>query len=153
LGYEHIISDFKSKDIRYILSREKNTSFKVIDINNFKKFFDIKCVLRRKPSGSSPVSKTKLEQVIFYLKRNFNAFSVNDTSSKKLLFKSNSNGLLGTYFRLENEKYFISKEKFEGFFRVTRTSKTNNLNVIFEIHLINYNLKDDMKSFLEDLSV
>lgn len=153
LGYEHIIADLKSKDIRYIMSREKNADFKIIHINNFKFFFDIKCILRNKKSGSHPVSKKNINSVSNYVIKNYDASNINIVDSKKFLFKSKFSGLLGSYFRLENEKYFISKEKIDGFFIVRKTGKTNNPNIIFKVQLINSHLNDDIKLFLKDLSV
>ena len=152
LGYGHIISDFKSKNIKYIMSKPRNQNFKIIHINNFKSFYDIKCILRTKKSGSSPVSKKCEDEVSNYLIKNFNAISINYTD-KKFLFKSSIPNLLGKYFRVNEEQYFIAKEKFNDFFRVNKTSKTNNPNVIFEIQLINNNINDNMKLFLKDLSI
>lgn len=152
IGYGHIISDFKSKSIRYIITRTKFSNFKIIHINNFKNFFDIKCILRNKKSGSSPISKNNIDGVSDYVLKKFNASSINIVDPKKFLFKSETKNLLGHYFNIENDQYFISKQKYNNFFRVNRTSKTNNPNVIFEIQLISHDKNDDIKLFLDDLN-
>ena len=153
IGYGHIISDFKTKYISYIITRTKTSNFKIIHINNFKFFFNFKCILRNKKSGSSPVSKQCIDKVSDYVIKNFNASNINITDSKKFLFKSEASGLLGSYFYVDNQQYFIAKQKLNDSFRVNKTSKTNNPNVIFEIQLSNHNLNDDVKLFLRDLSI
>lgn len=153
IGYGHIISDFKSKDISYIITRTKTSNFQIIHINNFKNFFNIRCILRNKRSGSSPVSKQCIDRVSDYVIKNFNALNINITDPKKFLFKSEARGLLGRYFNVDNQQYFIAKQKLNDSFRVNKTSKTNNPNVIFEIQFSNDNLNDDVKLFLRDLSI
>lgn len=153
-SYGHINSDLEFKCIKYIITRarEKTSKFKIIHRDNFKNFFDIKCILRRKKSGSSPISKKNLDKVRNYVTENFNASIKNHEDTKNFLFQSEKSDLLGHYFNIDNEQYFISKKKYNNYFRVNRTSKTNNPNIIFDIQLINHIIDDDMKLLKNDLS-
>ena len=147
-----------------IKNRKKNLEATVEEMRNFafvyiEKYAPSKQQLRTYllkkylKSGAATVSKKNINSVSNYVIKNYDASNINVVDSKKFLFKSKFSGLLGRYFRLENEKYFISKEKFDGFFIVRKTGKTNNPNIIFKVQLINSHLNDDMKLFLNDLSV
>ena len=71
---------------------------------------------------------------------------------KKFLFKSKHSNLHGHYLDINEDRYFVAKNKIDGYFRVNKTSKTNNPNVIFALNLINITNNDDRDSFLSDLN-
>ena len=65
--------------------------------------------------------------------------------------KSQAKNLPGKYFLLDDDKYFISKKKYGDFYRITKTSKTNNPNVIFVISMKDKNKKDNIDLLKKDL--
>ena len=152
-GFGHIISDLRSKGIRYIITRKKNSDFKIICIDKLKSFFQIQGYLRRKKSGTTSVSEKDLHQVEKFLINKFDAFDICFTDTKKFLFKSKHSSLLGHYLDINEDRYFVAKNKIDGYFRLNKTSKTNNPNVIFALNLVNITNNDDRDSFLSDLNI
>lgn len=128
-----------------------NKTFKIIHYKQFSNFFSAKAIYRKKKSGSSPVSNKSFNKLKKYIKDKFDSKDVKFAKKKKLLFKSQINNLFGKYFLLDDDKYFIAKKKYDDFYRITKTGKTNNPNVIFVISMKEENKKDNIDLFKKDL--
>ena len=57
----------------------------------------------------------------------------------------------GNKFLVDGEEYFVSKMKYKGFYRITKTSKTDSETVLFEISMKDENKKDNIDLFKKDL--
>ena len=148
--YDCIKKFLEEKNNRYIACKIKET-FKIIHYKKFSDFFSVKAIYRKKKSGSSPVSNKSRIDLTKYVKDEFNALNVKFTGNKKFFFKSQTKNLLGKYFLLGDNKYFISRKKDDGLYRITKTSKTNNPNVIFVISMKDKNKKDNIDLLKKDL--
>ena len=124
---------------------------KLFIIKNLVIFFLLRRFIEKKKSGSSPVSSKSIIDLKKYVKDEFNAVDVKFIKNKKFFFKSQAKNLLGKYFLLDDDKYFISKKKYGDLYRITKTSKTNNPNVIFVISMKDKNKKDNIDLLKKDL--
>ena len=148
--YDCIKNFLEEKNNRYIACKIKET-IKIIHYKKFSDFFSAKAIYRKKKSGSSPVSSKSIIDLKKYVKDEFNAVDVKFIKNKKFFFKSQAKNLLGKYFLLDDDKYFISKKKYGDLYRITKTSKTNNPNVIFVISMKDKNKKDNIDLLKKDL--
>lgn len=148
--YDCIKNFLEEKNNRYIACKIKET-IKIIHYKKFSDFFSAKAIYRKKKSGSSPVSSKSIIDLKKYVKDEFNAVDVKFIKNKKFFFKSQAKNLPGTYFFLDDDKYFISKKKYGDLYRITKTSKTNNPNVIFVISMKDKNKKDNIDLLKKDL--
>ena len=128
-----------------------NKTFKIIHYNQINNFFSAKAIYRKKKSGSSSVPKKSFNKLEKYVKDKFDSKDIKFTKKKKFLFKSQINNLFGKYFFLDGDKYFVAKKKNNDFYRITKTSKTDNPNVIFVISMKDENKKDNIDLFKKDL--
>ena len=124
---------------------------KLFIIKNLVIFFLLRRFIEKKKSGSSPVSSKSIIDLKKYVKDEFNAVDVKFIKNKKFFFKRKAKNLLGKYFLLDDDKYFISKKKYGDLYRITKTSKTNNPNVIFVISMKDKNKKDNIDLLKKDL--
>ena len=147
--YDCIKNFLEEKNNRYIACKIKDT-IKIIYYKRFSDFFSAKAIYRKKPSGSSSIPKKSINNLEQYVKNQFNAADI-EIKNKKFYFKSQLSNLLGQYFFINDDKYFISKKKYDDLYRITKTSKTNNPNVIFVISMKDKNKKDNIDLLKKDL--
>lgn len=148
---EHIFEDLKFKNVKFLLCKTYENRFKIINIKNLNQFFNIEGTIRKKKSGSRPVSLKSKDIVREYIKIKFDSYE--EKYEKTLLFKSDLNTILKKRFIIEGREYLISRDKIENYYQVKKLSKTNNLTVIFSLKLLNNSFQDDAQDFLNNLNL
>jgi hypothetical protein len=125
---------------------------KIIPSDSIEKYFNVEAVMRFKKSGTKNIPQKEIEQVIEIVSNYFNILPDYEYKDNKLLIKNlkiynqvnleklkKNNKLL--YFN--DGEFYLSKKN--NYFVIKKTSTTNNLNVIFNLQLIdninnNFNL-------------
>ena len=148
--YKCIDGFLEYRNDRYIACKINN-NFKIIHYKQFRNFFPVRAKYRNKQSGSSNPAKKSFNILVKYVKDNFDSKDIKFTKDEKFLFKSQINNLFGNKFLIDGDKYFISKKKYNDFYRITKTSKTDSETVLFEISMKNQNKKDNINLFKKDL--
>ena len=134
VSFGYIKRNFREKGIEFVISRDKNDNFVVIPTERLDKFFDVKCVLRRKKSGSRKLpdkyfedfEKSVMSSSDVQILREDNRYFV---VSKEPISKGNRYIQSIGY---PNIKYFLS-QKSENTYEVRVLSNTNNINIIFSL--------------------
>jgi len=147
--YKCIGGFLEYKNDKYIACKI-NKTFKIIYYKQFSNFFPAKAKYRNKKSGANNPPKKSLDILKKYIKDKFDSKDIK-FKDKKFLFKSQINNLFGKKFLIDGEEYFVSKIKYKGFYRITKTSKTDSETVLFEISMKDENKKDNIDLFKKDL--
>lgn len=154
-----IIENMKNKNVKYLITIDKNNKKRIIPINDFQYFFNAITKFRTKKSGSRNLSKKfiidfkeKFEEA--FPNQKFELITrgkkiyvmVNETLNEKQKHIS-SNELPGI------SQYYLS-DKGSNYYEVRITGNTDNANIIFEI-----NVKDDIEfdgynidTFIDDIN-
>lgn len=134
LMFNWIREHYCSKGVKFfIVSKQINSNFKLIRVDELNKYFTFSCTIRRKKSGSRDVSKSKRKEAIINLIRHLNKFEnkiLNQKIEGKSTIISTSKQVLDKYFC--NRNYFLSKLN-NNEYKIKQLSSTNNLSVIFSI--------------------
>lgn len=125
-----IIQTYKEKGARLFITND----FRIIDIDDFSRYFNVSAKYRIKRSGSSSIGKSRLSVISAYLKNNFRSISSIKTEGDKL-FVTSSVDLHNTRFVYGEYEYMISDRGSK--YEVRKLSNTYNANVIFSIDLKN----------------
>lgn len=132
---ELIKRDYKNKNIRFIICNKMN----ILSIDDLEKYFDIRCIYRKKRSGSNSPSKLHHPAICEYLK---NELLVSEmTFIKNKIYLPLNSDLKGKRFSVGENQYILSDKK--ELLEVRVLSKTNNSNVIFQLKN-----KENQESFL-----
>lgn len=155
LKFDCIDDYLQENNIQFIITHTKSGKVKIIHRLNFKKYFKIECIYRKKKSGSSDY-KYNEDLKSFLLKHFSNLKTVTIEKKKtKLQFIS------GVVFQNKNKRYFdINSNKAylspiendKNSFYLKKLSTTNNPTIIFQIEYIE-SAKDDsglLKSVLKN---
>ena len=131
-----IASNMENKNVKFIISIDSSNNKKIIPLNEFDAFFNIKTILRRKKSGSQSIPKRFYDDFKRQIENRFTKYKIfsennklfisipEDLSKKECYIESN---LLN-----DGKKYFLS-QKDKNIYEVKLTSATNNPNIIFEL--------------------
>lgn len=143
IAFGWIISNMKNKNVEFIISIDSNNKKRIIPVEQFNEFFNVKTILRRKKSGSTPLPKRYYEDFIYKISKKFKENEYSLFESENRLYIETKLRLLRDDLYIESEflndkKYYLS-EKEEGIYEVKLTSSTNNPNVIFELSAKNIN--------------
>ena len=122
-----IIQIYKEKGARLFITND----FRIVDIDDFSKYFNVSAKYRIKRSGSSSVGKSRLSAISTYIKDNYNISSVIADDDK--LFVTSSVNLHDERFIYGGYEYMISDRG--SSYEVRKLSNTYNANVIFSIAL------------------
>lgn len=122
-----IIQIYKEKGARLFITND----FRIVDIDDFSKYFNVSAKYRIKRSGSSSVGKSRLSAISTYIKDNYNISSVIADDDK--LFVTSSVNLHDERFIYGGYEYMISDRG--SSYEVRKLSNTYNANVIFSIDL------------------
>ena len=122
-----IIQIYKEKGARLFITND----FRIVDIDDFSKYFNVSAKYRIKRSGSSSVGKSRLSAISTYIKDNYNISSVIADDDK--LFVTSSVNLHDERFIYGGYEYMISDRG--SSYEVRKLSNTYNANVIFSIGL------------------
>ncbi len=137
VAYGFIVTNLKNKNVKFIMSVDNNGNKKIIPIDEFNKFFDVKTILRKKKSGSTRVSKLYYDDFKLQLDRKFDGikyslFVKDNRLYLELPLDLQKNDCYIDSARLDGKRYFLSK-KDNGIYEIKITSSTNNPNIIFEL--------------------
>lgn len=119
LGKEWVKYHYQKKNVSHFLL-ETNGVFQFITLEDFINNHNFYCSGRAKASGSQPCPKGKYAQV---------SSMIETTIINGRLF-SNDKNLFGTYFNLDNDKYFISKKN-NG--EIRKCSKIANFTILLHL--------------------
>lgn len=135
-----ITEHYKNKDSHFIITSTKLQGYKAIfPIGEIQSYFDISAVVRRKRSGTAHVPRSRIEESLRELESHLKSYGLEIAETKqlngKLLVKFNKEFVLKkseSYFGSELD-LFLSPHIIGESYYIKRTSKTNNLNVIFSL--------------------
>lgn len=138
---------YSKKNVKWFISE----GFILIPIDEFQNYFDIKAVYRVKRSGSSSVGKSKMNDIITYIKLSQVSASITDYKIEgDKLFVCSDKNIHNVRFVYNGYEYMFSKrdERYE----LRKLSNTFNANVIFSVSLKNKadKYKDAFISCLKD---
>ena len=156
LSYDYIEKFNKLRNYDYFLSKNFENHIKIINVKNFKRYFDVSAVLRPKPSGSRHIPKKDYEIVKIFIYEKFKLKVLQEKNKYYIKFlnddKKNIQKIKDRYFFIKNDKYFLSMDEDDtNRFYIKKCSKTNNLNIIFEIEFISNEKDDDLNNLLNNL--
>ena len=153
VSYNYLDKFNKIKKYNYFLSKNKNDEIKLVEVKNFKKYFDITPIIRRKKSGSSHLNIKDYKKVESYIlktigikiNKNHKGYflTIPDLQRNNFKQKRERSFVIG-----ENEFYLSPKENIHY---IKKCSKTNNPNIIFEIRFSNTKKDDDLNILLNSL--
>lgn len=127
--FSNIIKGFyEDKNAKYLITND----YLIIPMSKIGESFKIDAKYRIKRSGSSSVSKSRLELVIQYIKNNYITDEIY-SDGRKLYVKSNEE-LLNHKFLLNGNEYMFSER--DKVYEIRQLSNTFNANVIFSIKLL-----------------
>lgn len=133
-----ITEHYKRKDSYFVITSAKLNDYKaILPIEEIKNYFDVSAVIRRKRSGTAHVAQYRIESCIKELDKYIGKFGLEiseiTTQSQKTLVKFNKDVDLKKSERYFGNDLFLSpNSNGKGYYLKTR-SKTNNLNVIFNL--------------------
>lgn len=122
-----IIQIYKEKGARLFITND----FRIVDIDEFSKYFNVSAKYRIKRSGSGSVGKSRLSAISTYIKDHYNISSVMADGDK--LFVTSSVNLHNERFIYGGYEYMISDRG--SSYEVRKLSNTYNANVIFSIDI------------------
>lgn len=137
IAFGWIISNMKNKNVEFIMSVDNHNNTVIIPVEKFNEFFNVKTILRRKKSGSTPIPKIYYNDFKTNLEKNFIDYNpIIFTQGNRLYIKLNKElSKNECYIKsdlLENKKYYLSNTG-DNVYEVKLTSATNNPNIIFEL--------------------
>ncbi|MEG2232944.1 MAG: hypothetical protein RRY16_03165 [Bacilli bacterium] len=135
IAFGWIISNMKNKNVEFIMSVDSNNKERIIPIESFKEFFNVKTIFRRKKSGSSSLPQKYYEDFETVFNQRFKDYKLIIEKSKFYVELNKDLQKSECYIDSEilvNKKYFLSKKE-NNLYEVKLTSSTNNLNIIFEL--------------------
>lgn len=142
-----IINTYAKKGVRWFISED----YVLIPIDKFGEFFDVSATYRVKKSGSSPVGKTRVNEIVSVIKALDISTDITDynISNDKLFVESNTN-IDKVRFSYGGFDYMFSKRG--DVYELRKLSRTFNANVIFSVSLKNKTDKyqKEFVSYLKD---
>lgn len=137
IAFGWIISNMKNKNVEFIMSVDNHNNNVIIPVEKFNDFFNVKTILRRKKSGSTPIPKIYYNDFKTNLERNFIDYNpIIFIQGNRLYIKLNKElSKNECYIKsdlLENKRYYLSNTG-DNVYEVKLTSATNNPNIIFEL--------------------
>lgn len=137
IAFGWIISNMKNKNVEFIMSVDNHNNNVIIPVEKFNEFFNVKTILRRKKSGSTPIPKIYYNDFKTNLEKNFIDYNpIIFIQGNRLYIKLNKelskNECYINSDLLENKRYYLSNTG-DNVYEVKLTSATNNPNIIFEL--------------------
>lgn len=137
IAFGWIVSNMKNKNVEFIMSVDNHNNNVIIPVEKFNEFFNVKTILRRKKSGSTPIPKIYYDDFKTNLEKEFIDYSpIIFIQSNHLYIKLNKElSKNECYIKsdlLENKSYYLSNTE-DNVYEVKLTSATNNPNIIFEL--------------------
>lgn len=131
-----IASNMENKNVKFIISIDSSNNKKIIPLNEFDAFFNIKTILRRKKSGSQSIPKRFYDDFKRQIENRFTKYKIFSENNKLFISipvdLSKKECYIESNLLDDGKKYFLSK-KDKNIYEVKLTSATNNPNVIFEL--------------------
>lgn len=147
-----IISYYKTKSVKYIITQNHNGSFIILPLSKISDYFDISAVYRIKKSGSANPSRANLQEIKELLKINNIDINKLEFNNKKLYLYTNSE--VHNHSKFSSDKYdYLFNKISRNIFNVRRLSRTYNSNVIFSLELIKEQDENDFNNFINDLEI
>lgn len=144
IAFEWIVSNMKNKNVDFIMSIDNHHNNVIIPVGKINDFFNVKTILRRKKSGSSPISKIYYDDFkMNFEKKLFNCSPIIFIKNNRLFVELNRKLLKNECYiksdLLENKSYYLSNVR-NNVYEVKLTSVTNNPNIIFVLSAKNENI-------------
>ena len=131
-----IASNMENKNVKFIISIDSSNNKKIIPLNEFDDFFNIKTILRRKKSGSQSIPKRFYDDFKKQVENRFTKYKIFSENNKLFILipvdLSKKECYIESNLLDDGKKYFLSK-KDKNIYEVKLTSATNNPNIIFEL--------------------
>lgn len=141
------LDTYAKKGVRWFISED----YVLIPIDKFGEFFDVSATYRVKKSGSSPVGKTRVNEIVSVIKTLDISTDITDynISNDKLFVESNIN-IDKVRFSYGGFDYMFSKRG--DVYELRKLSRTFNANVIFSVSLKNKadKYQKEFVSYLKD---
>lgn len=145
IAFGWIVSNIKNKNVEFIMSIDSNSNERIIPIELFSNFFNVKTILRRKKSGSTSLPQKYYKDFENAIKGYFKKYKIFVDNSRLYVLIDKNLSKSECYFEsslFKNKKYFLSKKE-NNIYEVKLTSSTNNPNIIFELS-VKDNIDEDM---------
>lgn len=131
-----IACNMENKNVKFIISIDSSNNKKIIPLNEFDDFFNIKTILRRKKSGSQSIPKRFYDDFKKQVENRFTKYKIFSENNKLFILipvdLSKKECYIESNLLDDGKKYFLSK-KDKNIYEVKLTSATNNPNIIFEL--------------------
>ena len=131
-----IASNMENKNVKFIISIDSSNNKKIIPLNEFDAFFNIKTILRRKKSGSQSIPKRFYDDFKRQIENRFTKYKIFSENNKLFISipvdLSKKECYIESNLLNDGKRYFLS-QKDKNIYEVKLTSATNNPNIIFEL--------------------
>jgi len=152
-SYNYLDKFNRIKKYDFFLSKNKNDEIKLVEVKNFKKYFDIVPIIRRKKSGSAHLNSKDYKKVETYIQKITGIKIIKDKKGYFLTIpdkqRNNFQRKSDRYFVIGEDEYYLSPK--DNIHYIKKCSKTNNPNIIFEIRFSNTKKDDDLDILLNSL--
>lgn len=153
ISYNYLDEFNKIKKYNFFLSKNKNDEIKLVEVKNFKKYFDVTPIIRRKKSGSAHLNIKDYKKVETYIQKIIGIKIIKDDKGYFLILpderRKDFQRKSERYFVIGGDKFYLSPK--ENIHYIKKCSKTNNPNIIFEIKFSNIKKDDDLNVLLNRL--
>lgn len=153
ISYNYLDKFNRIKKYDFFLSKNKNDEIKLVEVKNFKKYFDIIPIIRRKKSGSAHLNIKDYKKVETYIKKIIGIKIIKDKKGYFLTIpdkqRNNFQRKSDRYFVIGEDEFYLSPK--DNIHYIKKCSKTNNPNIIFEIRFSNTKKDDDLNLLLNSL--
>ncbi len=143
-----IIQHYKSKNVKYVISRNDG-EYVIFPIRKFAEYFDIKSNYRIKKSGSGRPANKDIHDIEKLICQTYPTAEFSRENKK--LFVYISKEIQEDRFTMGNYTYYLSRQGLNKY-EVRKLSNTNNMNVIFSVELVKGQNKIDLEEFEFDIS-
>ena len=153
LSYNYIDNFNKIKKYNYFLSHNENDEIKLVHRNNFKKYFEVTPIIRRKKSGTDYLKNKNYKEVKDYIQTKLSLKIQKNNKGYFIIipneYKKNYQKKKDRYFNIKGNKFYLSPVK--NIFYIKKCSKTNNPNIIFEIKFSSKEKEDDLNNLINKI--
>ncbi len=142
-----VIDKYQNNGTRFFITN----NYELLPLGRFKQYFDISAKYRIKRSGSAPVGKSNIHNILSYIQTNYpiNNFRIDN----KKLFITSPDMLHNHRFIFNAYEYMFSSNTSANEYEIRKLSNTYNANVIFSIKLKNDITGISDAEFISQLSI
>lgn len=139
---------YKSKNVKFIISADKNYNFIIFPIEKYGSYFSITGNFRIKTSGSGNLPKKYETEVKEIFEYNFSPCTIVREEEKAYIVTDYN---LPDKIKIQGRDYRFQFNEHGDKYLIRKLSNTNNANVIFSIKLRKHQESKDLNEFLKEI--